>query len=488
MGLGSAATLVSLRKVLNGFETFSQQYRALMEQASDVHIRQKSVQVQDIGGALVVKAVESAVVAGGESEKVAVGKEVEITLADVELINQRRRKLIQTFEQSMNRRFERWTELYNASSATNDLTGKAAIKVELDLIAGEMCRDYGRVVGYLKAIGKDVEDYYDHVGYICKEMVIVSPVPQSHPVAGKPPENPITEKRQETTSFTRRVVIPAAIASTPGVGLGIAALAGKDTPAMEKIFEIASKTATPLGLAGIIFIAGFFILRTLVKRNAIPALTQSFSPGTVNLIIWLVFVLAVLTLVLAFIGYIYKPNAGTDYTGRVTDSRTNRSIAGALVSIEEDQGVPQTQYTDDQGIFSVKLHNPQTIRIRVESADYEVFMRRGQPSRTGVEDIALVPRAAAPAPSPSPSLGLTFSGNPTIEEVRSTIESAKHVSVQYEGRNCKSKLSRVIVKLNGAQLDGGNVKEILENARTRAGVQYFVKTIKEGDSYAIVCQ
>lgn len=81
-----------------------------------------------------------------------------------------------------------------------------------------------------------------------------------------------------------------------------------------------------------------------------------------------------------------------EYTGRVTNTETHKSIHNAKVTIEQDQKVPQVLYTDSDGIFHLKLPtSTKSVRIRVEAIDYEVFNRNISLSRTGIEDIRLTP-------------------------------------------------------------------------------------------------
>jgi hypothetical protein len=94
-----------------------------------------------------------------------------------------------------------------------------------------------------------------------------------------------------------------------------------------------------------------------------------------------------------------------NYTGRVTDARTNKAIHNAKVSIEEGQEVPQIQTTDSEGIFHVALKNSSaSARIRVEANGYDPYDRAVSFSRTGVEPLALNPMPTpTPASSPKPA-------------------------------------------------------------------------------------
>jgi TIR domain-containing protein len=104
----------------------------------------------------------------------------------------------------------------------------------------------------------------------------------------------------------------------------------------------------------------------------------------------------------AYWQFIYKSGRAqlVNYTGRVTDTRTNKPIHNAKVAIEADQNVPQIQHTDSEGIFHVVLRDSTGVaRIRVDAEGYDYFDRNVQFSRTGVEPISLT----APSPSPTPA-------------------------------------------------------------------------------------
>ncbi len=73
---------------------------------------------------------------------------------------------------------------------------------------------------------------------------------------------------------------------------------------MEKIFDIATNISTPLMLAGFFAAAFFFIARQVVKANIFPQLTKQLSGDIIKLIIHRLFILALIAMILGFIGYI----------------------------------------------------------------------------------------------------------------------------------------------------------------------------------------
>jgi hypothetical protein len=114
-------------------------------------------------------------------------------------------------------------------------------------------------------------------------------------------------------------------------------------------------------------------------------------------------------IVVGYWQFVYRPthtrtSDKITYSGRVTDSSTQQVIRGAKVSIEE-QGPPQIYYTDSDGYFYLKLSGTfESIHIRVEANNYESFDRAGSVSRTGVEDVRLVPKVSQPSTPPTPLL------------------------------------------------------------------------------------
>lgn len=76
---------------------------------------------------------------------------------------------------------------------------------------------------------------------------------------------------------------------------------------MEKIFEIASQVSTPLALAGFFAALVFFIFRQIVAKNIFPRLTAAIGADLLKLIVDRLFVLALVAMVLGFVGYVVPP-------------------------------------------------------------------------------------------------------------------------------------------------------------------------------------
>lgn len=85
-----------------------------------------------------------------------------ITAADMSRLPDRQRQLIESFEASMYVEFDRWTMLY-PRRATLTVDEEQALKSS----AKQMCHDLTNILGFLSAIGKDLQDHYAEVNYIC---------------------------------------------------------------------------------------------------------------------------------------------------------------------------------------------------------------------------------------------------------------------------------------------------------------------------------
>lgn len=73
---------------------------------------------------------------------------------------------------------------------------------------------------------------------------------------------------------------------------------------MEQIFNIASAVSTPLGLGGLFAAILFFTLKQLLEQRLFPKLAQSHGADLIKLIVERLFVLALVAMVLGFVGYL----------------------------------------------------------------------------------------------------------------------------------------------------------------------------------------
>ncbi len=88
-----------------------------------------------------------------------------ITAADLSRLTDRQRQLIESFEASMYAEFDRWNMLY-PRRATLTVDEEQVLKSS----AKQMCHDLTNIIGFLAAIGKNLQDHYAEVSYICHNV------------------------------------------------------------------------------------------------------------------------------------------------------------------------------------------------------------------------------------------------------------------------------------------------------------------------------
>lgn len=76
--------------------------------------------------------------------------------------------------------------------------------------------------------------------------------------------------------------------------------------AMAEIVEIATKVSTPLALGGLVAALMFFLLRQILARNIFPKLTEVLGARILRLIIDRLFVLALVSVILGFVGFLFS--------------------------------------------------------------------------------------------------------------------------------------------------------------------------------------
>ncbi|MCA1629137.1 MAG: hypothetical protein LC785_06945 [Acidobacteria bacterium] len=192
---------------------------------------------------------------------------------------------------------------------------------------------------------------------------------------------------------------------------------------MENIFEIASKISTPLALSGLFAAILFFICRQIIAKNIFPSLTRTAGRKVIIIIITGLFGLALLAMVLGFIGFlvtqlkgetknITQPLSNTDveYAGQVIDDDGN-PINGAIVQIRDERGNIQEKRTDSVGGYQyVMSPSSNSACINVSATNYEKKERCLPPSQTGREPfvlqrsqtIVLQRSQTKPTPTPRP--------------------------------------------------------------------------------------
>lgn len=104
---------------------------------------------------------------------------------------------------------------------------------------------------------------------------------------------------------------------------------------MSNVFAIGGSVSTPLMLAGFLVAAFFLILRQILKKGIFPSLTTNLSAEILKLIIERLFTLAMMALVLGFLGFaltifVRSSNGVPDKTNRGSSEQT-LSIVRELV-------------------------------------------------------------------------------------------------------------------------------------------------------------
>jgi len=178
---------------------------------------------------------------------------------------------------------------------------------------------------------------------------------------------------------------------------------------MDKILHIVSNISQPLGIAGILAAATFFIFRQIIKKNIFPTLTKNLSAGIITLIIKRLSLLALVSMILGFAGFamslIYKepsikephiksPPLVQDqkviFSGYVIDARTARIIRGAKITVNTEDKVV-TDESDSKGAFVMRLRLPTDdlrVDLKVEANNYETYFEH-QVLATSSRSVAL---------------------------------------------------------------------------------------------------
>ena len=159
---------------------------------------------------------------------------------------------------------------------------------------------------------------------------------------------------------------------------------------MEKLFDIVSKISTPLALSGVIAAIFFLIAREIIRKNIFPELTKSLAFDTIKLIVDKLFLLAMVAIVLGFVGYamrLYMANAfpklahqpgqspndkpaDLHISGLVRDDDSGQAISGAMILVVEKN---RTIKSNDQGQFDLQVdgkeHEP--VKLIVSKPGYK---------------------------------------------------------------------------------------------------------------------
>jgi hypothetical protein len=192
---------------------------------------------------------------------------------------------------------------------------------------------------------------------------------------------------------------------------------------MDKVFEVATKIKTPSMLAGVMFIAVFFLLRAIVVRNKLPTIIKALPQDGVMMIIKWSFLLIGFALVLGSVGSTIielsrgqqlKTDAGStpeeseDIEYRVKVSNDKVPLKGAYVSIT-GRKVNVQGYTNSVGFYETALKSStKTIHLTVSAEGYETRDLDVTVTGRPFEEVKLTP-----IPSSSPQTSVTKSGSLT---------------------------------------------------------------------------
>jgi hypothetical protein len=109
------------------------------------------------------------------------------------------------------------------------------------------------------------------------------------------------------------------------------------------------------------------------------------------------------------------------FTGRIINKNTEEKVRRAKVSLESE-GVPPVKYSDEEGVFSFPLNDPnKEIRLRIEADQYDNFVLLVTPAKNpGIQDVRLTPKA-----DEKPELsGIVFDSNDSpIQEAKVTLDN-----------------------------------------------------------------
>ncbi|MPR36722.1 toll/interleukin-1 receptor domain-containing protein [Salmonirosea aquatica] len=91
-----------------------------------------------------------------------------IRAEDFDRLDQSSKQLIRSYERTMKDLFDRWTELQPKSYSRDEYL-KVEARKEMGNIRTDLCRQLNAILDYLNYLGKNLEDHYHHVRYLCSQ-------------------------------------------------------------------------------------------------------------------------------------------------------------------------------------------------------------------------------------------------------------------------------------------------------------------------------
>jgi hypothetical protein len=91
-----------------------------------------------------------------------------ITAADMDKLDDNAQQLIRSWEAAMQELFDRWTETWPKRYAKD---AKVCQRAESELVGikPKLCEVLNHILGFVESMGKELDDHYLHVRYICSQ-------------------------------------------------------------------------------------------------------------------------------------------------------------------------------------------------------------------------------------------------------------------------------------------------------------------------------
>jgi len=91
-----------------------------------------------------------------------------ITADEIERLDSGSKQLIRSYERTMKDLFDRWTELQPKSYSRDEVVREEA-RDEMGKIRTDLCGQLNSILDFLMSLGKNLQDHYHHVRYICTQ-------------------------------------------------------------------------------------------------------------------------------------------------------------------------------------------------------------------------------------------------------------------------------------------------------------------------------
>lgn len=91
-----------------------------------------------------------------------------ITADEIEKLDAGSKQLIRSYERTMKELFDRWIALQPKSYSRDDILKEQA-REEMTNIRTDLCSQLNSILDFLRTLGKNLEDHYHHVRYICAQ-------------------------------------------------------------------------------------------------------------------------------------------------------------------------------------------------------------------------------------------------------------------------------------------------------------------------------